>query len=138
MSSDKKCKEGKEINPFTGNCYPKCIDGKIRFIDIENKKFSCKTPVNLEKEVFELEMAELELIKRGLMKEKSSTASETKPVSSGPTPNQNVDKNIRDCPPRCSKGYSCDKKTGKCNSTAVASNTVPAAPVPAAPVPAGL
>ena len=80
MSSDKKCKEGKEINPFTGKCYPKCVDGTIRFIDIENKKFSCKTPVNLEKEVFELEMAELELIKRGLMKEKSASASVPKPA----------------------------------------------------------
>ena len=151
MSSDKKCKEGKEINPFTGKCYPKCVDGTIRFIDIENKKFSCKTPVNLEKEVFELEMAELELIKRGLMKEKSATASAPKPgpvpaapvpalvvtaplVPAAPVPGQTVDKNIRDCPPKCSKGYSCDKKTGKCKSTAPAPK--PAAALPAEPVPA--
>jgi len=142
MSSDKKCKEGKEINPFTGNCYPKCVDGTIRFIDIENKKFSCKTPVNLEKEVFDLEMAELELIKRGLMKEKTASASAPKPGPAPPVPGQTVDKNIRDCPPKCSKGYSCDKKTGKCKSTAPSPKPAPApadalpAPVPApAPLP---
>jgi hypothetical protein len=165
MSSDKKCKEGKEINPFTGNCYPKCVNGTIRFIDIENKKFSCKTPVNLEKEVFELEMAELELIKRGLMKEKSASASAPKPAEPAPlvpaplvpavpapapapivpapvpapalVPGQTVDKNIRDCPPKCSKGYSCDKKTGKCKSTAPAPKPADALPAPV-PVPAPL
>jgi hypothetical protein len=161
MSSDKKCKEGKEINPFTGKCYPKCVDGTIRFIDVENKKFSCKTPVNLEKEVFELEMAELELIKRGLMKEKSAIAAvampkpavaapepaapepaapePAAPKPAAPEPAGTVDKNIRDCPPKCSKGYSCDKKTGKCKSTApVAKPDLPSAPttVPSAPAPA--
>ena len=174
MSSDKKCKEGKEINPFTGKCYPKCVDGKIRFIDVDNKKFSCKTSVNLEQEVFELEMAELELIKRGLMKGKSASAAMPEPampalvpaalvpaalvpaalvpaalVPAVVVPSQSIDKNIRDCPPKCSKGYSCDKKTGKCKSTApvpkptpavsapIASEPiVPALPVPAPPVPA--
>ena len=152
MSSDKKCKEGKEINPFTGNCYPKCVDGKIRFIDVDNKKFSCKTPVDLEKDVFELEMAELELIKRGLMKEKLASAAKPaplvpavsaalalvpaalvpKPASVKPAvsaslalvPSQEVDKNIRDCPPKCSKGYTCDKKTNKCKSNAPAAALV--------------
>jgi hypothetical protein len=153
MSSEKKCKEDKEINPFTGRCYPKCFDGTIRFIDIENKKFSCKTPVNLEKEVFELEMAELELIKRGLMKEKSASASApvpavsvpvpvepavsvpvpvepAVPVPAEPVPSQTIDKNIRDCPPKCSKGYTCDKKSGKCKSNTPVPKPIEPAPVP--------
>ena len=182
MSSDKKCKEGKEINPFTGNCYPKCVDGKIRFIDVDNKKFSCKTPVDLEKDVFELEMAELELIKRGLMKEKLASAASAsavsaplalvpavsaalvpaalvpaalvpaalalvpKPASVKPAvpkpvpaalalvPSQEVDKNIRDCPPKCSKGYTCDKKTNKCKSNAPSIAKAPEAIAKAEPI----
>ena len=46
-------------------------------------------------------------------------------ASVGPTPlgpasaeavvaTQIIDKNIRDCPPRCPTGYNCDKKTNKC------------------------
>ena len=39
MSSNDKCKEGKEKNHFTKRCITKCDDTQIRFIDIEEKKF---------------------------------------------------------------------------------------------------
>ena len=74
------------------------------------ENFSCKTPVNIEKDVFELEMAELELIKRGLMKEKSTSAMLI-PAHAVPMPgNAPIDKNIRPCPPRCPNGYNCHNK----------------------------
>lgn len=40
-----KCKSHQELNPFTNKCVIKCGEGKKRFTDYENKKFSCLDPL---------------------------------------------------------------------------------------------
>jgi hypothetical protein len=42
---EKKCKPTEDLNPFTNKCVIKCGDGKRRYIDYANKKFSCLDPL---------------------------------------------------------------------------------------------
>jgi hypothetical protein len=41
----KKCKITEDLNPFTNKCVIKCAEGKRRYIDLVNKKFSCLDPL---------------------------------------------------------------------------------------------
>ena len=41
----KKCKITEDLNPFTNKCVIKCAEGKRRYTDLVNKKFSCLDPL---------------------------------------------------------------------------------------------
>jgi len=71
MSSIDKCIEDTEKNPFTQKCVIKCPDDQIRFIDIENEIFSCKNITDRKKQLEELSVAQLEIIKRGLLEKQT-------------------------------------------------------------------